>query len=149
MKCIYLFFLGLLLCGCGRQSSTGTPTTWRSDHKPITSRFPIVEGIPALTWKGELIGQSSSISAPGPSAYRVRCFAEEFSTAITNSVIISDLQPAILPTDVVFPEHLNSASTSDWFSSRIIDKSLFGFKYQGKAFYAPTVDLLYFDAFWQ
>ena len=149
MKYVYLFFLGLLLCGCNRQSSSGTPPTWRTDHKPIASRFPIVDGITALTWKGELAGQSTRTFAPGPSAYRVRCFAEEFSTAISNTVCLSDLQPTILPVDVVFPEHLKSVSASDWFTSQTIDNALFTLKYQGKAFYAPTHDLLYFDSFWQ
>lgn len=149
MKCVYIFFLGLLMFGCSRSSTSGTMSSWRTDSKPITSRIHAVDGSSAFTWKGELAGQSSSMSAPGPSTYRVRCFVEGFTNALPNAASLTDLQPASLPSDTVFPKHLHAASGNDWFISRTIDDALFSLKYQGKAFYSPSHDLLYFDVFWQ
>ena len=149
MKCICIFFLGLLMCGCNRSSPNGSAALWRTDPQPITSRFDAVDGASAFTWKGELAGKSSRVFVPGPSAYRVRCFVEGFSNAFPDVTGLSDLQTADLPSDAVFPEHLHAASEGDWFVSNTIDCAIFSQKYQGKAFYATAHDLLYFDVFWQ
>lgn len=149
MKFVYMVILGIILCGCGRSSSNKTAIAWRNDPEPIVLRFPILKDSAAFIWRGELAGQSSCMSTPGPSAYRISCFVEKLSFAISNRIDVSDLQPIVFPTDVAFPDSVKSASTADWFSSEAIDKNLFNLKYQGKAFYAPTFDLLYFDALWE
>ena len=149
MKWIYLFFVGLFMCGCSRPSSSSTTASWRTDSEPITSRFHTVNGASAFTWKGELAGKSSRMSVPGPSAYRVRCFVEGFTNAFPRAANLPDLQAAVLPADAVFPKHLRAALGADWFTSSSIANAMFSLKYQGKAFYAPKHNLLYFDAFWE
>lgn len=148
MKLKILLLLGILICGCGRKTPAGTSMEWRSDHKPITSRYKGLDGIATLTWNCELLSRPSGF-VPGKSAFRIRCFAENFSNTGSNSISFSDLQPTTLPADVVFPVHLNAASTSVWFSSQTIDNAIFTFRYHGKAFYAPDIDLLYFDSSWE
>lgn len=149
MKYFCMFFLGLLMSGCRPSSTNKASVSWRTDPQPITSRFRVVDGASAFVWKGELVDKHSRLSVPGPSAYRVRCFVEGFSNAFSNATELLDFQPTVLPSDISFPKHLLTIPGSEWYISTTIDKALFTLKYQGKAFYAPSHDLLYFDAFWQ
>ena len=66
----------LFSTGCTEKQK---PMAWRRDVAPIHRRMPALTPCINMLWHGEVLGQNSFWSIPGPSECRIGCFIPEAS----------------------------------------------------------------------
>lgn len=135
----------VVVCGMWHYMRSCDKAIWRKDAEPIITRFPSLATETNLYWKMELLTKQTFFSVPGPSAYRIKCFAYGCSTNLCE--LSYGKSHIALPSGMEFPRKLAVLSTREWFELTMPNLSYgdLGF-FHGQAFYEPKSRTVYLEA---